>query len=290
MFDGQVKQIVRIHLDLLLQGAPEISFKALIDQKLPIYLLDYLNVALNPQLGGVTQVGDARLDFRDPALVANLEDHLMGGLKFQAAELNRLMETAIITRLEFILNPGAVLAQLIFERHPEAPLTGSEVHQSLDALIKVVQHWNPKIARAAEVIAGYLRQQPGMPVTIQDLTRLLRSAIEKEFTQNPLPSVEANLLILKELMQPALEAGGGDSLDFTEAISTMLGNLGLGSLVPGIQVEREVQDRPLDLDGAPLALNRLRLYLARGLLRADTGAAGVEAEVESFTSFIGGVG
>ena len=63
MMDESLNHIAGKHTRDLLQGAENISFKELIGRELPTYLWDYMNILLNPHLGGVTQIGNLELDF-----------------------------------------------------------------------------------------------------------------------------------------------------------------------------------------------------------------------------------
>jgi len=288
VLETQIKGLAEKQLRLLLQDAPEISFRQLITLALPPYLWDYLNVVLNPHLGGVTRVGKMDLDFTDPELIANLEPRLMASLSFTSESLGQLIFSAIESRLQFILDPATALARLILERQTSLNVPSKDIRTALEGITKVVHHWNPMVAKAAEVIIDYLARQPNLLISEVELVRLLRSAIEKEFSQNPMPSVEASLLVLAELTDSGQDEKGAP-LDCTEAVNQILVSRGLNSWTPALQVERELLGKPLDLDVTLKTLSRLRLYREKGILKSETEAAGsVEEELAGFTSIFEG--
>ena len=290
MFELQLERFSAGQAAGLLGGESQIAFRDLITRTLPPYLWDYLNIILNPALGGITRIGNLDLDFNDAALVANLEQKLMDGLVLNSQALTRELNQALATRLQFILDPAATIAHLVFMRQTAQSVPSGEVRQALDALFKVINHWNPRVIKGAAVIYEFLAQQTALAITEQELTRILHSAVEKDAASNPFPLVEANLMILKELMSPLGGLRGEESPDWSGPVGQILANLGQSGWVPALEVEKELREMPLDLDTILAALKRLKLYRENGVLKMEKEElAVVEEEVAGFTSFLGGV-
>jgi len=290
MFEPQLDRFTAEQAAALLEGNTQIPFRDLINRTLPPYLWDYLNIILNPSLGGVSRIGDLDLDFNNPQVVANLEQRLMDGLVLNGQTLTQLLLQALATRMSFILDPAQAITRMIFARQTSLAAPSGGIRTALDALFKVINHWNPRTIKAAAVIQEYLAQQTALAISEEELTRLLHSAIEKDAASNPFPLIETNILILKELIAPIREFKDGEPTDWTESLSLLLTNFGLTSWIPALQVERELWEKPLDLDAILAALTRLKLYRERGVLKVEKEElAVVEEEVAGFTSFIGGV-
>jgi hypothetical protein len=290
MFEPQLDRFTAEQATALLEGNTQIPFRDLINRTLPPYLWDYLNIILNPSLGGVSRIGDLDLDFNNPQVVANLEQRLMDGLVLNGQALTQLLLQALATRMSFIFDPAQAITKMIFARQTSLAVPSGDIRTALDALLKVINHWNPRTIKAAAVIQEYLAQQTALAISEEELTRLLHSAIEKDAASNPFPLIETNILILKELIAPIREFKDGESTDWTESLSLLLTNFGLTAWIPALQVERELREKPLDLDAILAALTRLKLYRERGVLKVEKEElAVVEEEVAGFTSFIGGV-
>lgn len=291
MFEKKIIPIANYITNKILNQRTQLPFRDLIQYPLPQCLWGYLNIHLNPHLGGQIEVGGMSFNFSSG--LCNQEDVQ----KFRNAlnemwiltveELHSLTLSSLETSVQFILDPASAITQLIFDRRKSEFVPACDIKVSLDSLAKVFQRWDENIAHSVAVIKPHLSGMATRTVSKTELTHTLRSAIEKDVVSKPLTTIEGNLRSLDELLKldPELDQNA-DKFDYTDPICKLLTNRGLMSWTPAVVVERDVCGGILDIPTAVLAMKRLEIYREYHLIGAEPeDMVQVESEVETLTGF-----
>ncbi len=269
----------------------QISFHNLAQQSLPTWLLGHFNILLNPKLGGQIQLGAMSFDFSgdkpDDEILTKFKEALNQQWILSKQELSAITLDALHSNINFLIDPAHTISNFIFDRQKLEMIPANTIRHALDSLTKILGRWNEQIASAIGVVKPYIAGLGASPISRNELTRVISSAIEKELAANSLEALQFDLSVLESLLSLDHHPDGTSDIDFTEPICRLLTNRGLTSWTPAVVVERTINHGILNLPTALKAMKRLEIYRKNGVLGSEPEDPSlVEDEVDNFTNFL----